>query len=161
MPFLKRKEVWKLKDNSVTCENLFNTRRDFLKKIGIGSLLFPGFSLIPNHAFSLLYPHAVNKSYIANRALTAEDLATTHTNFYEFGSNKNIWRRASQLKTEPWLLTIDGLVNNAGVMFAPRAFTPDGIETHWAVNHLGHFLLTRLLTGRLENGGRSEVTINY
>jgi retinol dehydrogenase-12 len=49
---------------------------------------------------------------------------------------------------------IDGLVNNAGVMFAPRSYTEDGIETHWAVNHLSHFLLTRLLTDRLENGGR-------
>ena len=49
---------------------------------------------------------------------------------------------------------IDGLLNNAGVMFAPRSFTADGIETHWAVNHLGHFLLTRLLSDRLKNGGR-------
>ena len=32
---------------------------------------------------------------------------------------------------------IDGLINNAGIMFAPRGFTVDGIETHWSVNHLG------------------------
>ncbi len=49
---------------------------------------------------------------------------------------------------------IDGLLNNAGVMFAPRSYTEDGIETHWAVNHLGHLLLTRLLTPRLKDGGR-------
>ena len=40
MVFYKRKEVWKLKDHNVTSENSFNTRRDFLKKLGIGSILF-------------------------------------------------------------------------------------------------------------------------
>ena len=55
---------------------------------------------------------------------------------------------------------IDGLVNNAGIMFAPRSYTEDGIESHWAVNHLGHFLLTRLLTPQLENGGRVIFMVN-
>ena len=55
---------------------------------------------------------------------------------------------------------IDGLINNAGVMFAPRGFTVDGIETHWSVNHLGHYLLTRLLSDQLENGGRVIYMVN-
>ena len=55
---------------------------------------------------------------------------------------------------------IDGLVNNAGIMFAPRSYTEDGIESHWAVNHLGHFLLTRLLTPQLQNGGRVIFMVN-
>lgn len=55
---------------------------------------------------------------------------------------------------------IDGLVNNAGIMFAPRAFTEDGIESHWGVNHLGHILLTRLLTDLLEPGGRVLFMVN-
>ena len=32
-------------------------------------------------------------------------------NFYEFGSSKNIWRRAQKLITDPWEIKIDGLVN--------------------------------------------------
>ena len=112
MVFYKRKEIWKIKDHKVTCENSFNTRRDLLKKLGIASILIPSASLISRQAFSSLYPPVVNKSYIVKRPLTAESLATTYTNFYEFGSSKNIWRRAIQLKTEPWSLTIDGLVNN-------------------------------------------------
>ncbi len=112
MAFYKRKKVWKLKDQNVTSENSFNTRREFLKKIGAGSLFLTSASLISRPAFSMLYPPVVNKSYITSRPLTAESLATTYTNFYEFGSSKNIWRRASKLKTEPWSLTIDGLVNN-------------------------------------------------
>ena len=55
---------------------------------------------------------------------------------------------------------IDGLVNNAGIMYAPRGFTVDGIETHWSVNHLGHYLLTRLLSDQLENGGRVIYMVN-
>ena len=47
-----------------------------------------------------------------NRAITKERYATTYTNFYEFGSSKNIWRRASKLITNPWTLEIDGLVKN-------------------------------------------------
>ena len=111
MAFLNIKEVWKLKDYNITCENAFNTRRNFLKKLGVVSIL-PSASLISYPAFSSLYPPVINKSYITNRPLTAESLATTYTNFYEFGSNKNIWRKASQLQTQPWSLTIDGLVNN-------------------------------------------------
>ena len=112
MAFYKEKKVWKLKDHNVTSENSYNNRREFLKKIVAGSLFLPSASLIPHPAFSSQYPPAVNKSYITNRPLTAESLATTYTNFYEFGSSKNIWRRASKLKTKPWSITIDGLVDN-------------------------------------------------
>ena len=112
MAFYKIKKVWKLKDNKVTPENFYNTRRDFLKKLGAGSLFLPGTSFISRPAFSSLYPPEVNKSYTISKPLTPESLATTYTNFYEFGSSKNIWRRASKLKTEPWSITIDGLVDN-------------------------------------------------
>lgn len=44
---------------------------------------------------------------------------------------------------------IDVLVNNAGLVNAERSVTVDGIETTFAVNHLGYFLLTTLLAERL------------
>ncbi|KAF4772829.1 short-chain dehydrogenase [Colletotrichum scovillei] len=40
---------------------------------------------------------------------------------------------------------INILVLNAGVMACPKSSTIDGFETHFATNHLGHFLLFRLL----------------
>ncbi len=44
---------------------------------------------------------------------------------------------------------VDVLVNNAGVMAAPYGTSPDGVELHFATNHLGHFALTNLLLERI------------
>lgn len=52
---------------------------------------------------------------------------------------------------------LQGLVNNAGVMNTPFGHTRDGFETQFGVNHLGHFLLTNLLTGALQAGAPSRV----
>ncbi|XP_038193544.1 retinol dehydrogenase 11 isoform X2 [Arvicola amphibius] len=49
------------------------------------------------------------------------------------------------------------LINNAGVMMCPYSKTADGFEMHIGVNHLGHFLLTHLLLGKLKESAPSRV----
>ena len=52
---------------------------------------------------------------------------------------------------------LDILINNAGTMAGKRRTTPDGLEWTLAVNHLGPFLLTDLLTPLLLASTRSRV----
>ncbi|XP_070697868.1 dehydrogenase/reductase SDR family member 13-like isoform X2 [Pempheris klunzingeri] len=74
----------------------------------------------------------------------------------DLASLKSIRRFAETfLKTESRL---DLLINNAGVVADGR--TEDGFGIEFGVNHLGHFLLTRLLLDRLkEVGGGRVVTL--
>jgi NAD(P)-dependent dehydrogenase (short-subunit alcohol dehydrogenase family) len=52
---------------------------------------------------------------------------------------------------------LDVLINNAGVYLPDRRLTEDGFETTYAVNHLAHFLLTRLLLERLQSSRPARI----
>ncbi len=52
---------------------------------------------------------------------------------------------------------LDVLVNNAGVISMRRQLTADGLETTFATNHLGPFLLTCLLRRLLESSAPARV----
>ncbi|KAJ5694691.1 hypothetical protein N7536_005103 [Penicillium majusculum] len=45
--------------------------------------------------------------------------------------------------------SIDILVNNAGIMAVDHAVSPDGYESQLATNHLGPFLFTNLIMGKI------------
>lgn len=55
--------------------------------------------------------------------------------------------RAFAAELHDW--RIDVLVNNAGIMNVPLSRTPQGFESQFATNVLGHFALTALLMPRL------------
>lgn len=67
----------------------------------------------------------------------------------------SIWAFAEQIENdgEP----IHGLMNNAGVFALDRGRTADGFETHFGVNHLGHFALTGLMLPMLLSADRSRI----
>lgn len=55
--------------------------------------------------------------------------------------------------------SLQGLVNNAGVMNTPAGKTQDGFDTQFGTNHLGHYLLTDLLLPALRKGAPSRIVM--
>jgi sulfoxide reductase catalytic subunit YedY len=54
--------------------------------------------------------------FVAGRAITPEADATTYNNFYEFGTDKSIWRAAQRLPTSPWQVEFAGMVDKPRTM---------------------------------------------
>lgn len=52
---------------------------------------------------------------------------------------------------------LDILINNAGIMACPLARSPEGYESQFATNHLGHMLLTCKLAPALVNAAPARV----
>jgi NAD(P)-dependent dehydrogenase (short-subunit alcohol dehydrogenase family) len=52
---------------------------------------------------------------------------------------------------------LDVLVNNAAVVLRDRSVTEDGLESTFAINHLGYFLVTNLLLGLLKESAPSRI----
>jgi NAD(P)-dependent dehydrogenase (short-subunit alcohol dehydrogenase family) len=65
----------------------------------------------------------------------------------DFGSQRAVRALAARLAAA--LPRVDVLVNNAGLIMDERVLTEDGLETTFAVNHIGYFLLARLLQPKL------------
>lgn len=68
----------------------------------------------------------------------------------DLSSQASVRAAAAELLSWSSIPTIDILINNAGIMMVPeRTITDDGIEKHFATNHIGHFLLTCLIMPKL------------
>ena len=107
---IQKKPSWFIPENKATAESAYLNRRQILAAMGFG--IAGGMSILPSLAEAAIsgIPAPRNPAYQLDRDITPEDDATTYTNFYEFGSSKNIWRKAKRLKPDPWQVTIDGMV---------------------------------------------------
>eukprot|EP01027_Heterolobosea_sp_BB2_P002722 GEZU01004092.1.p2 GENE.GEZU01004092.1~~GEZU01004092.1.p2 ORF type:complete len:248 (-),score=81.92 GEZU01004092.1:97-840(-) len=56
-------------------------------------------------------------------------------------------------------LPVNLLINNAGIMATPYQETKEGFELQFGTNHLGHFLLTKLLLDTLEANKPSRIVV--
>lgn len=80
--------------------------------------------------------------------------ATVHFVALDLAHLASVQESARQILDAGW--PIDVLVNNAGIAGA-RAMSPDGFELTFATDHLGPFLLTRLLLPRIRESARGRV----
>ena len=68
----------------------------------------------------------------------------------DLSSQASVRRAADEVLEYVDTPEVDILINNAGVMAIPnKQLSEDGIEMHFATNHLGHFLLTMRIIGKL------------
>lgn len=78
--------------------------------------------------------------------------------YYEYldtGNLKSVRQFAKTVQQK--YAKIDILINNAGIMATPYYQTEDGFESQFAVNYLGHFLLTHLLMPQLRAAGTQDL----
>jgi sulfoxide reductase catalytic subunit YedY len=119
---IKVRRGWELPERTATPESFFRDRRRLLQGVGaIGGTLAAG-TLLPGAALAThdegpgddpsagLYPAAANAAFTLDRPLTPEKFATHYNNYYEFGSQKEIFDLAQELPIRPWTVTLDGLV---------------------------------------------------
>ncbi len=109
---LKQKN-WKISENEITSENLFNKRRDFLK---LGAAALVSSSVV---AEKLAAVESVKRAsldfkktlYGKDLELNSFDQASTYNNFYEFSLKKDAPAKlAHTLKPNPWDIEIHGEV---------------------------------------------------
>ncbi|MEV0945543.1 SDR family NAD(P)-dependent oxidoreductase [Rhodococcus sp. NPDC049939] len=95
----------------------------------------------------------------ADRIKTAIPDASVTLQQLDLTSLENIHEAAEELRANH--PRIDLLINNAGVMWTPKATTKDGFELQFGTNHLGHFAFTgQLLENMLSVEGSRVVTIS-
>ncbi|MCJ2051949.1 protein-methionine-sulfoxide reductase catalytic subunit MsrP [Methylobacterium sp. J-070] len=108
---IKRRRGWEIAEHLATPEALFLNRRALLggaAGLAAGSLFGGRIALAAGDP--ALYPAAQNPAYTLDRAVTPERFSADYNNFYEFGTSKSVLPAANALKTQPWTLKIDGLV---------------------------------------------------
>jgi len=124
-----RTPSWQIPEKNATPESVFLNRRQLLAAMGIGgatSALSTGSGLaMPSATFQLAAPGEDfdpvpdnNVDFVAGegREITAEKIAASYNNFYEFGSHKQIAKRAQVLETDEWTVKIDGEVEKTLVL---------------------------------------------
>ncbi|PVH86419.1 NAD(P)-binding protein [Cadophora sp. DSE1049] len=68
--------------------------------------------------------------------------------------------RAAAAEVGKSVAKIDVLINNAGIMGPKFSLTPDGVESQFGANHIGHFLLTNILMPQLEAADKGSRVVN-
>jgi sulfoxide reductase catalytic subunit YedY len=112
---IKRTRGWELPERLATPESSYLNRRSLVAALGVGaaSLSLPGIASAQKaetDPSASKYPVKRTTTYGEPSPITEEKLATTYNNYYEFGTDKSIWRDAQKLELRPWTVKFSGLV---------------------------------------------------
>ena len=115
---IKKKPSWQMPERDATSEQFFLNRRHFLSAMGLGTTTLIGGNVFAAKRKKVdptanLYPAKRNVNFKLDRPLTEEKDAASYNNFYEFGSHKRIAFEASALRTRPWTVSFEGMVEKA------------------------------------------------
>src|SRR5438445_104508 len=114
---IKRKRGWELPEGQATAEGVWLRRRELVQAMGLGAatLALPGIAAAQAKGeadpSAGLYPAKRNDKFGTPGPITEERLATTYNNYYEFGTDKSIWRDAQKLPVRPWTIKVSGMVD--------------------------------------------------
>lgn len=105
--------------SEITPQNIFEKRRQLIKLAAMGVFGISQAEVFSRNAFAQSgpkLPAKVNPQYFVADKLTSYKDVTTYNNFYEFGTDKaDPARNAHTLKTRPWTVSVEGLVNKPKV----------------------------------------------
>jgi sulfoxide reductase catalytic subunit YedY len=105
--------------SEITPQNIFEKRRQLIKLAAMGAFGLSQAEVFSRNAFAQSgqkLPAKVNPQFFVADKLTSYKDVTTYNNFYEFGTDKaDPARNAHTLKTRPWTVSVEGLVNKPKV----------------------------------------------
>jgi sulfoxide reductase catalytic subunit YedY len=110
---IKRSRGWELPERLATPEGRYLSRRNLVRAMGLGTALLVGDARAQDKdgdPTAGRYPAARNDKYGTPAPMTAERLATTYNNYYEFNESKSVVRQAEKLPIRPWSIKVGGLV---------------------------------------------------
>lgn len=116
--YIRRRRGWEIPESAATPEGLYFSRRELMgagAMLAAASLAGPAAAQrvgdLPDPSASL-YPARQNPRYTLERPVTPEAKSSTVNNYYEFSYGKNVAPSMSRFERRPWLVKIDGLVDN-------------------------------------------------
>ena len=111
-----RRKGWEIPEHQATPEAAYLNRRQIIAAGsaaligGVAASAWPAAAWAQADQTIDLYPAARNNKYKIDRPVTPEAINETYNNFYEFGTQKDVAPAANALKTRPWEVTFDGMV---------------------------------------------------
>ncbi len=128
MHVIRRKD-WEIPERLATPEALFLDRRSVLAGLGAAAALaVSGRRALADDPdpSAGLYPAKRNPAYTLDRDITPEKYNLNYNNFYEFSTSKKI--DASALKTRPWTVKLDGMVEKEQTVDIDTLIKTMGLE---------------------------------